>query len=103
MRISLLHVEDCPSVAAAATRLAEALRRTGHPDVPVELVLVESDVQARLLPWSGSPTILVDGVDPFAPEDATPVGLTCRVYRTADGHSGAPSLDDLVEALSSRG
>ncbi len=38
--------------------------------------------------FRGSPTVLVDGWDPFL-DPASPVGLSCRVYRTEDGVTGA--------------
>ena len=36
---------------------------------------------------------------PFA-EDDDPVGLSCRVFRTPDGLRGAPTVEQLVVALS---
>jgi len=42
--------------------------------------------------------VLVDGVDPFADSD-DPVGLSCRVFRTPEGLRGAPTGQQLVEAL----
>ncbi len=45
-----------------------------------------------------SPTVLIDGVDPFADPDA-PVGLSCRVYRTAGGVEGSPTLEQLRLAV----
>ena len=47
---------------------------------------------------SGSPTILVDGVDLFGQPDAV-VGLSCRLQRTAQGTTGAPSIEHLTSAL----
>jgi hypothetical protein len=49
----------------------------------------------------GSPTVLIDGEDPFADPDA-PVGLACRVYPTADELAGAPSVAQLTAALRAR-
>jgi hypothetical protein len=49
--------------------------------------------------FRGSPTVLVDGRDPFLDRDS-PVGrLACRVDRTEDGLAGAPTVDQLVAAL----
>jgi len=47
----------------------------------------------------GSPTILIDGLDPFAgPGQAA--SLSCRLYRDSDGRSGgAPSVSQLRDAL----
>jgi hypothetical protein len=36
--------------------------------------------------------------DPFHSASAT-FGLTCRIYSTPDGPAGAPTLEQLVEAL----
>jgi len=48
--------------------------------------------------FHGSPSILVDGVDLFA-EPGAGVGLSCRVYRTPEGLSGAPTVEQLRAAL----
>jgi hypothetical protein len=67
-------------------------------DVEPVLELVETPEDADRLEFAGSPTILVDGVDPFAQKGAT-VGLTCRVYRTPDGLAGSPTADQLRAVL----
>ncbi|MEU4272848.1 hypothetical protein [Streptomyces sp. NPDC026092] len=47
----------------------------------------------------GSPTILIDGTDPFAPPGAVP-SLSCRLYRNPDGAvSGVPDESALRWAL----
>jgi len=47
----------------------------------------------------GSPTLLIDGVDPFGPPDQRP-SLSCRLYRDAAGRpAGAPSVEALRQAL----
>ncbi|KOU36500.1 hypothetical protein ADK54_33240 [Streptomyces sp. WM6378] len=48
--------------------------------------------------FTGSPTILADGRDPFAEPGRAP-GVACRVYRSADGLAGVPALDELRDAL----
>jgi len=48
--------------------------------------------------FTGSPTILVDGRDPFARAETT-FGLTCRVYETPDGLAGSPTPDQVRAAL----
>jgi hypothetical protein len=54
--------------------------------------------EALRLGFRGSPTILLDGQDPFADQDA-PVGLACRLYATEGGLQGAPTIDQLRAAL----
>jgi hypothetical protein len=48
----------------------------------------------------GSPTILVDGRDPFAGAEAS-FGMTCRVYQTPDGLAGSLTPDQLRGVLRS--
>ena len=48
--------------------------------------------------FAGSPTVLVDGIDPFDRPGAG-AGFACRLYRTGSGNEGAPSLDQLCVAL----
>ena len=55
----------------------------------------ETDERLR---FRGSPTVLVEGRDPFA-EESDPVGLSCRVFGTPGGLRGAPTVEQLVEVL----
>jgi hypothetical protein len=49
---------------------------------------------------SGSPTLLINGADPFAGPDQPPGVLACRLYRDEGGHvAPAPSLIQLAHAL----
>lgn len=102
VRISLLYVEDCPSWQLAESRLAEALRLLGRPDQQVERVRVATDAQAQAWRFRGSPTILVDGEDPFHVGGPGAYGLSCRLYATDAGLAGAPTVDDLLVALAAR-
>ena len=97
MRITVLTVPDCPNTPAAIERITAAL--AGRP-ASVELVEVTGETEAARLGMTGSPTILLDGVDPFAEAGAVP-GLSCRIHRGPDGAAdGAPSVQDLTAALS---
>jgi Alkylmercury lyase len=61
-------------------------------------VISDEDEAAR---WAmhGLPTLLIDGVDPFA-EPGQPPDISCRLYRDDDGRtSGAPSADQLRHAI----
>ena len=99
MRITILTVPDCPNAPVAAGRITAAL--AGRP-ASVELVEVTGEAEAARLGMTGSPTILLDGVDPFAAAGAVP-GVSCRIYRGSDGAAaGAPSVQDLTAALSRR-
>lgn len=48
--------------------------------------------------FRGSPTVLINGVDPFA-DDSTPFGFGCRLYRTSMEADVAPDIASLRRAL----
>jgi predicted DsbA family dithiol-disulfide isomerase len=96
MRITVLAVPGCPNTPLAVERVAEAL--AGRP-ARVELVEVHDQEQATRLGMNGSPTILMNGADPFATDGSVP-SLSCRLYRDTDGTvSGAPSLAALTQVI----
>ncbi len=100
MRITVLTVPDCPNALVATARITAAL--AGRP-ASVERVEVTGQAEAARLGMTGSPTILLDGVDPFAAAGAAP-SVSCRIYRGPDGAAGgAPSVQDLTTALSAAG
>jgi hypothetical protein len=96
---TLLYFAGCPNSTLAEERLREALRILGLTDATVLLHLITSDEEAQEARFRGSPTILIDGVDPFVTDDKAPFGLSCRLYRTEAGLAGSPTLDQLVEVL----
>jgi hypothetical protein len=99
-RIELLYWEGCPSHPQALAELRRVLDGLGRADLNVVLHRVDTEDEARQLRFTGSPTILVDGVDPVPPAPGEPPGLTCRVYRMADGrYSPTPDPDELRAAL----
>jgi hypothetical protein len=99
MEITVLTVPDCPNAPVVRQRLGEAL---DGRSVPVEWIEVADDVQAAERGMTGSPTVLVDGVDPFAVPGAQP-SVSCRLYRSANGFvEGAPGVEDLLRVLSAR-
>ena len=95
MRLQVLHVAGCPGAVTLAARLAQLV--SGRTEVEQQVV---GDLdQATTLRMTGSPTLLIDGVDPFAVA-GLPASLSCRLYRDETGSiSGAPSLAQLREAL----
>jgi len=97
VRVQLLYFDGCPHRALLEERLREALDLLHDPSA-VEHLRVEGQEEAERLGFAGSPSVLVDGTDPFrSPTDAA--GLTCRVYPTPDGPAGSPTLDQLVAVL----
>ncbi|MET7714465.1 alkylmercury lyase family protein [Streptomyces sp. NPDC005407] len=96
MHITVLTVPDCPNTPLAQERIGQAL---DGRKAEVELLEVAGEAQAARLGMTGSPTILIDGSDPFAAPGA-PASVSCRLYRSPDGRAeGAPSVADLQSAL----
>jgi hypothetical protein len=97
VKLQILSVPDCPNVVPLQQRLAEVLG--GRDDVDLRVEVVDTPENAALVGMNGSPTLLVDGVDPFA-APGQPTSVSCRLYRDETGRpTGAPSLDQLREAL----
>ena len=96
--VRLLYFDDCPNWRVAEARLREALAGIGADPDAVIYQQVTTVEQAAALGFRGSPTILVDGTDPFADPDA-PTGLACRIYRTAAGAQPAPTVEQLQAVL----
>ena len=97
MRVEVLTIPDCPNGPVARQHLAQAL--AGRPDVMVEHRVITTSEEAVRFEMHGSPTILIDGRDPFA-EPGTAASLACRLYLDTDGRArGAPSAGQLREAM----
>ena len=86
---------ECPHWSLAEERLSEVAARFG---LPIEHQLVTTEKDAERFSFRGSPTILIDGVDPFAEGDQA-IGLSCRIYRTPDGYAGSPTSEQIAAAL----
>ncbi len=95
MRIELLVIPECPHEAAAVESLTTALEDVGLGSVGFDITLIETQVDADLRHFIGSPTICVDGVDLF-PEPESPASIACRIY---PGTGSVPALRDLRRAL----
>jgi hypothetical protein len=96
VEVELLYWDGCPSHEAALAMLRSAL----GDDVPIAVREVANEKQAIAERFPGSPTIRVDGEDLFPIDD--PPGLSCRVYRLADGrYSPTPDPAELRERLRS--
>ncbi len=98
MDVTLLFFKGCTNWREAHTRLQQALHEVGAPEITVTLRRVDSPAEAEEVSFRGSPTVLINGEDPFA-DPSAPVGLSCRVYRTANGVVGLPSVATLAAAL----
>ena len=97
VEVTVLYFSGCPSWATALERVHAAAEQAGV-QVSVSVLAVATGEDATRLGFTGSPTIWLDGTDPFAQPDAMPA-LACRVYATAQGLAGSPTVEQLVDAL----
>lgn len=79
-------------------RCAKAARQAEVTDVHVTVTMIDTDQAAVARQFIGSPTFLVNGLDPFAVTGA-PTGITCRIYATPHASSGIPDCAALRTAL----
>jgi len=92
-QVVLQYFDHCPNWQVVR-------RHLDYLGVKVRYQRIDTVEQAEELGFHGSPTILVDGVDPFAESDSK-VGLACRIYRTPGGSAPSPTLEQLATAVSS--
>ena len=96
MDITLQYFDGCPNWKVTDSRLKALINDQGL-DTTIRYQLIDTYEAAVEHGFRGSPTVLIDGTDPFADDDA-PVGLSCRIYLTDDGPAGSPTLRQLQEA-----
>jgi hypothetical protein len=97
VELTLLTVPNCPNAAAFEERLTAAL--AGHPAPVVRHRVVGDEREAAEAGMHGSPTLLVNGADPFS-TPGEPPSLSSRLYRDAYGRVGpVPSVQELRRML----
>jgi hypothetical protein len=81
--VELLVVPDCPNESVALSVLRLAFDRVGLAAQTVLTTEIDSQEQeqAQERGFVGSPTILINGVDPFGAVGQSPA-YACRVYAT---------------------
>lgn len=97
LSIELLVVPDCPSRAPAHAQLRAVLDGLGLTGTPLLTTVIASDDDATARGFTGSPSLRINGVDPIP--SSGPVGVSCRLYRTATGLSGLPDTADVRAAI----
>ena len=96
--LEVLYVPGCPHVATMVDRLSRVTR------LPVTTREVRTNAAAAEVGMNGSPTLLIDGVDPFTRGDEGEVGVACRLYRDERGRAvPAPTPSQLRAALAAAG
>jgi hypothetical protein len=97
--VELLWWEGCPSTDDALKILREEMTAAGLDADAIDVREVTTDADAEREAFVGSPTIRVDGHD-VQPVPDEPIGLSCRVYRLADGRiSPLPARDEVRQTL----
>ena len=97
LTIEIVYFDGCPNWRLAHQRVLEVLAAQGPSGAEVRLHLVNDPEEAEQAGMHGSPTILVDGHDPF-PAAGDNV-WSCRLYRNPSGFEGAPSIVALTDVL----
>jgi len=97
MQLTVLAVPGCPNAPVLGGRLAAAV--DGRAGVSVSCQVISDEGEAAQWGMHGSPTLLIDGVDPFAGPEQPP-SMSCRLYRDDNGQlSGTPSVSQLRQAI----
>jgi hypothetical protein len=101
MQLTLLSVPGCPNTRVLEQRLAGLL--AGRPEVTMTRLVITDAAEVARLGMRGSPTLLVDGQDPFVGSGSGAV-VACRLYPAGDGRlDGAPTVAALRDALERAG
>ena len=98
MKIDLLYFEGCPSWQDGLENLKVALIRE-NIQAEINLVRVDTDAEAARLKFLGSPSFRMNGEELWQ-EQREQYNLSCRVYATAGGMKGAPTVEMLQEKFS---
>jgi len=97
--VELLWWRGCPSWEQAIELVCAEMQRLGLDPQALAVREVRDDGEAEREGFPGSPTVRVNGRDIQDP-GASPLGLTCRVYRLRDGRiSALPDPTDVAAAL----
>ncbi len=97
MKITLQYFDSCPNWKVTDERVKTVISAHAR-EAELHYQLIESPDDAEKYGFHGSPTLLVDGVDPFATEN-TEVGFACRLYFTDSGPAEAPTVEQIARSL----
>ena len=95
LRIELLVTVDCPRHALANALLRVTLDRLGLGHITVHTTVIDTPAGEVRRGFTGSPTILINGADPWPPVESQSA-IACRLYPTVDG---LPDQQELAAAL----
>jgi hypothetical protein len=92
VNVEIVYFAGCPHWRTADARVRRIAAESGAAVRGRRVTVAEAPG------FAGSPTILVDGHDPFA-AGTWSGGLACRLYATPDGLAGSPTVDQLREVI----
>ena len=98
VKVELLVVPGCPNEAAAAELVRGVLDELGRADTLLTVRVIANQADAARHGFTGSPTLRVNGRDPFAEPGQSPA-LACRIYSTPAGLRGLPDAAAVRAAL----
>jgi hypothetical protein len=97
MNITLQYFDSCPGWKVVEGRVKDIIEMRSL-QASLDYQRIETSEDAERYQFAGSPTLLIDGQDPFA-TGSLPVGLACRTYLTDAGLAPSPSVEQLEEAM----
>jgi hypothetical protein len=98
MDVEVLVIPECPNEAKAMADVRSALDDVGLSRIPITKTVIDTQEEAERRHFGGSPTILIDGDDPFAAPGQSPA-LACRLFATPAGLAVVPDIRQLREAF----
>jgi hypothetical protein len=96
VQVTLLYFEECPNWVEVDGHLE--MLAAEFDGLHISREVVDTPEAAEAFRFRGSPSVLIDGVDPFA-DPSAPVGLSCRVYATPQGMAGSPTFEQLRDIV----
>ena len=94
MRVELLYCDQDPNYMRARQDLVEVLTEDAF-ETTIQMIAVNSEEDARLLEFPGSPTIRIDGRDIVPPADRS-FRLGLREYPNDDGSSSPTPAKGII-------
>ncbi|MBI3537627.1 MAG: DUF2703 domain-containing protein [Chloroflexi bacterium] len=98
MKIEILWIRDCPNYKQFA-EITREIARAQNIAAEIDLIEVRDHADARAQKFLGSPTIRINGVDPFALESQNNFAWQCRLYLTPQCLRGMPTKEMLEKVL----
>ncbi|MDA8276831.1 MAG: hypothetical protein M0Z45_01335 [Actinomycetota bacterium] len=95
--VKVLHTVDCPNLEPLLDLIDQL---SDQFQLEVEVKLIATEEEGRENDFHGSPTVLLNGIDPFTSSESE-FGLSCRIYldQSSGERVGFPTKDMLHLAL----